>query len=255
MKIWLSNTVLSWLPHLTGWSTKASKNLLRPYTHWEHAQKLSSSEANQFIRIDIVTTLKRSVDIRIRNLNDIYQFRTIQVLKKEKSLVEILSQLEIVRPMMISKLNRIRNTIEHQDKAPPSYDECVELIDFTWYFLRSTDKLIQQIPGGVIYDPEGGDYVTPYGVSFNVRIDQDWQVEVTGWVENYMISSEEKLNWLLIECEDCCSAEELFARKKGWSGYLDDHKDKKLSDMHFTGKFSGPPELMKEFLIHYFRAC
>jgi hypothetical protein len=162
MKAWLSNTVFSWIPYLDGWSTKASENLMRPYTHWEHAQKLSNSETNPFVRIDIITTLKRSVDIRIRNLNDIYQFRNILFLKKTKSIIELLSQLEIIRPMMISKLNRIRNTIEHQDKAPPSHDECMELVDFTWYFLRSTDILIQHIPVTVIYDPKDGVYDTPW---------------------------------------------------------------------------------------------
>jgi hypothetical protein len=254
MNAWLSETVFSWLPHLEGWSTKASANLMRPYTHWEHAQKLSNSETNQFIRIDIVTTLKRSVDIRIRNLNDIYQFRNILFLKKTKRIIELLSQLEIIRPMMISKLNRIRNTIEHQDEAPPSHDECMELVDFTWYFLRSTDILIQQIPGTVIFEPGGGIYDSPYWVSFNANTGSDWSVKINGWVENDKISLEEKSNCIIIDLERFDSAEVLLDKNKEWDSYQEEHKNRNPSDIHFNGRFIGPPEMIKVFIINYFRA-
>lgn len=251
MKAWLSDIVLSWSPYLDGWSTRASQKARRPYSHWEHARGLSKSDTNEFERIDIITTLKRSVELRIRNLNDIYQFRRIPYVKKGKSIIEILSQLEIVKPMMIAKLNRIRNTIEHQNKAPPSHEECVELVDFTWYFLRSTDILIQQIPGGVVYDPTDGLYNTLYSVNFYAAPDKEWLIKVSGWVENHLISSDEKPNSLIIDIQKLRSAETIFKENKELQNY---HKNKNLSDISFAGKFIGPPEMLHKFLLHYFRA-
>ena len=33
----------------------------------------------------------------------------------------------------------IRNEIEHEDAPPPPYVRARELLDMTWYFLRSTE--------------------------------------------------------------------------------------------------------------------
>ncbi|MGE8001334.1 hypothetical protein ACQKOF_22335 [Lysinibacillus sp. NPDC093190] len=33
--------------------------------------------------------------------------------------------------------------IEHNNEKPPSYERCLELLDVVWYFLKSTDSMVQ----------------------------------------------------------------------------------------------------------------
>ncbi|MFF0177018.1 hypothetical protein [Micromonospora profundi] len=59
-----------------------------------------------------------------------------------------------------------RNTLEHEDAAPPDDDACLALSEFVWYFLRSTDPLLKTRLSDITYvgdfdDPEADEMTSP----------------------------------------------------------------------------------------------
>ncbi|MFH1635688.1 MAG: hypothetical protein ABIG63_16980 [Chloroflexota bacterium] len=93
----------------------------------------------KFDRVDVISTLKRAVDIRIKDLNSKYQLRRMPLSNMPKRTTDVLATVGILRPLMVDKLMTIRNQVEHHDSDPPSLAQCSELVDFPWYFFRSTD--------------------------------------------------------------------------------------------------------------------
>ncbi|MDI6767615.1 MAG: hypothetical protein QME52_12410 [Bacteroidota bacterium] len=76
---------------------------------------------------------------------------------------------------VITTLKRsIRNEIEHQDAAAPSKDRCEEFLEFTWYFLRSTDKLSTNVLNTFTFEAEG-DSDSPYWINVTTGPDNEWQ--------------------------------------------------------------------------------
>jgi hypothetical protein len=91
----------------------------RPYAHWQHAERLSGTDGGELHRVDIVTTLKRAVDVRLRALNQTYRFKSIPIRDRSTDIYAWLQQLGIIRRAMVEKLFTMRNAIEHEDQKPP----------------------------------------------------------------------------------------------------------------------------------------
>lgn len=139
--VWIDPAFLKWT-WLESISSFVDASLSqRAYAHWEHAEGLVQVASTEFQRIDVVTTLKRAVDHRVRLLHDVYTLRDVPLANLPKNSLERLQFFGIVRPLMLGKLVALRNAIEHEDASPPDLAECKELVEFVWYFLRSTDRL------------------------------------------------------------------------------------------------------------------
>jgi hypothetical protein len=57
-------------------------------------------------------------------------------------MLERLQEFGIVRSAIIKDLFEVRNVIEHEDGEPPALKQCRHYADVIWYFLKSTDNLV-----------------------------------------------------------------------------------------------------------------
>jgi hypothetical protein len=102
-------------PIIESYSTRAAKEWERPYSHWRHAEELLDTASNEFQRTDIITTLKRAIDVRLRALSAAYEFKRIPLADLPQGQLEQLAYLGVLRPLLIGRLIEIRNRIEHED--------------------------------------------------------------------------------------------------------------------------------------------
>lgn len=156
----------------------------RAYEHWEHAQAVVRVASTEFQRIDVITTLKRAVDHRNRAIHDLYKLREVPLSNLPKNSIERLQFFGVIRPLMVEKLLALRNAIEHEDASPPPLAECEALVEFVWYFLRSTDRLVtltrdtyelhhpdgMQEVGGTIYSGPEHQWITTVSLFLPCRM-------------------------------------------------------------------------------------
>jgi hypothetical protein len=141
-RMWLSPEWRRWGYDSTSSMPLDRTSLERSYEIWSHARDRLTAKSTEFDRVDAITTLKRVVTQRIRALKTIYGFREMVVGEKLKTDLDVLSHLGIVRPLMLRQLIDLRNILEHEDGAPPDLEACSNLVEFVWYFLKSTDPLL-----------------------------------------------------------------------------------------------------------------
>lgn len=125
-------------------SKVTDKNLwMRSYEIWGHANDLIEASEEEFFLSDGITNLKRSLNHRLQLIEKMYQFKKIDFANKPKGYLELLETYGLVRPYIMKELLKIRNGIEHYDEEPPNKLRCRELSDAVWYFLKSTDNIVQ----------------------------------------------------------------------------------------------------------------
>src|SRR5215213_5775128 len=142
--MWLSSEILNWRISLGTLEEHNRKFGTRSYEIWSHAEQLLSQPSNEF-RISGISTLWRAIDHRLRLVERIYSLKNIPVKDKPTDYLNLLEFLGIVRPLMLQKLKEIRNAVEHEDASPPDAESCQIFLEFTWYFLRSTDGMTQRL--------------------------------------------------------------------------------------------------------------
>ncbi len=199
--MWISPAIFDWEPMVTGWSVAEADGWRRPYEHWNHAEGLLSKATTEFVRIDIVTTLKRAFDRRLQHLEAMYSFKALPLTGQPRRRLERLAFIGLLRPLLIDKLVDIRNRIEHEDRGTPSTEYCAELLDVVWYFLRSTDSLVRQRTIDIEFDPThrpGG----PYRFSLSVDYSSQWSVKLKGWIPYTMTSTVEVVGWLHVAVDE-----------------------------------------------------
>ena len=76
-RVWLSPEWIDWHPDGSGYGLGDPADLRRAYDLWGHAQRRFEVAVTELDRVDVVTTLKRSVDQRLRTLNSIYVFKAM----------------------------------------------------------------------------------------------------------------------------------------------------------------------------------
>lgn len=186
---------------------------LRAYGHWGHAEKLLAVADSQFHRIDIVTALKRAIDQRLRALREKYQLNRLRRVAGERKNgdLQTLERLNLARPFMLGKLMRIRNAVEHQDSEPPRLDECRELVELVWYFLKSTDRLVceplREVELTSPEDIEGHRHSMSFAYDFGTWLPRFWGVLPRehicreprgGWAEVQLDQWEERRDFAVV---------------------------------------------------------
>lgn len=141
-KLWLSPEIFK-LPH--GEEDIEFINhseVYRSYEYWERSEQLlRSSESNEFDFRDAIANLKRSVDIRFKLIEKIYNLRSLEQKGCKKHYTDILANYSVIRPLIIESLFNLRNKLEHADADPPLKDRVLDYVDVVWYFLKSTDGI------------------------------------------------------------------------------------------------------------------
>ena len=138
-KIYINPTVFRWPCFLESWTSTEKHRVKRSYDTLDHAVGLVEGNVGEFGVADAIMNLKRAINVRLKLLDHLHRFSDAASLKKMGSL-ERLEAVGLVRPFLIKQLFELRNDIEHNDVAPPSLSRVRELLDITWYFLRSTDS-------------------------------------------------------------------------------------------------------------------
>ncbi|MET7820047.1 hypothetical protein [Micromonospora zamorensis] len=142
-RIWIPAKFLDWNYETYSTQPLNPAALDRAYLIWEHANDRLDAPCTEFDRVDVITTLKRAVTQRVGALKKAYGFHQFSIRNKPKRDLDLLHRLGLIRPVMLRSLIEIRNTLEHEDAAPPDYEACRTLVEFVWYFLKSTDPLLR----------------------------------------------------------------------------------------------------------------
>lgn len=145
-QIWISRDILDCIldPGLSSGAIESSySEIHRAYEVFNRASTFITLDSNKFDLSDGILNLKRSIDIRLKLIEKIYKFKKLIVVDKPKHCIDMLAYIGLIRPLVLKELFIFRNGIEHKDANPPSVKKCINLLDATWYFLKSTDGLVE----------------------------------------------------------------------------------------------------------------
>lgn len=243
----LSTQVLSWLSLRQSSSIAEDSDWETPYKYWKHAEDLLRNRDNEHFRIDCIGNLKRAIDHRLKRLSSLYCFKNIPDPAKPSKLLDMLGYFGIARPMMLREISQIRNLLEHHYKSPPSQQRCQELVEFSWYFLRSTDSLSTAILSDFVLHPNdklGNDIWLE--VTYGPEI--DWKCSVRGWVPQTYLSSSVDLG-IVVHLEWLETAEEFAARAVAQN--FDAHNHNR-TNIYFSGDILGSSEMFSKLTALYF---
>jgi hypothetical protein len=145
----------------------------------------------------------------------------------------------------------------NQDTEPPNETECLELFEFTWYFLRSTDLLVRRVALSLAFDPPES-ILEPrhYGGGIEINPEKDWIPELTAWVPPRMLSPDMVQGWISLNVEKTDTREALVKREgkpidpTGW----DFGRGMNAEDIYFIARIQGPAEHLLKLYRAYFEA-
>jgi len=204
--IWISKEILHWdiFPREGRYTNYES--YIRSYKIWEHSQELIINSKNNFDLTDGISNLKRSINQRLRLIEDIYNFKSIEFPDKPKGYLELLECFGLVRPFILKNLISIRNDIEHHDAMPPAKERCKEMVDIVWYFLKSTDEVVKTIKDYVDFGcrDENRDYMH-FGFSLNLNMKEYNRTAIGGRFPSDLIYNQETKNCVKINIMAICS--------------------------------------------------
>jgi len=247
--MWLSPEILNWRVSIGAYVEHDRKLGARSYEIWAHAEKLFAQALDDY-RVNGITTLWRAIDHRIRLLERIYLLKSIPIKDKPNDTLNLLEYLGIVRPLMLQKLKEVRNAVEHEDASPPSPEDCNVLREFTWYFLRSTDGMVQRMTTHLLLeltDTPNGD--ADYWFDIDNAPFMSWIPRFSGWVMPMLVSDQPKENWFNVKVKHTETRDVLVLRLKG-------HEDEESigepgrgrhpEDIYIRGEIRGPSDSLKK---------
>lgn len=259
MVVFLKPTFLQWFQETETWSLCEKRDNKRAFEIWSHAYVVLQRAQSEFDRTEIISCLKRSVDHRIRRLNEAYHLKRMPGVKADTGILERLEILGVIRPAMLNRLLTIRNAIEHQDAAPPPLETCADLVEFAWYFLRTTDRLALQLVERLSYNiTDDSDDFSRISVSSRLTTGKEWLIELGGWVPEVEFSAQETAQHLLrIECEKTMTFAQFKTRHKWDEGQplmKEFHGTRADTDVMFQGILIGPESTKLQIVRDHFDA-
>lgn len=240
-RIWIKPEILFWEYRSPSGSYLDEAPWRRAYRIWEHAAKKLQPRADEMDRTDAITTLKRCLNQRLKQLEKAYKLNTFLESKNTRYL-QLLEQLGLVRPLLLRQLMEVRNAIEHDDKAPPKIERCLEMLDVVWYFLKTTDGVMQVRTESILLQPT---QESPYWVEIDIGIKRIWKINARGWLPEDYILMIMAPNHIGIHV-DKLHTNKLW-KKRG------EHLDKKDTDLYFSGRVTEIPHRLS-FARLYFSA-
>ncbi|NQT25985.1 hypothetical protein HQ585_11560 [candidate division KSB1 bacterium] len=197
MNLYISNKILNWYFYIENASIFEEDEFSEPYNHFYHAEMRITNE-NEIDLIDCICALKRSVEQRLQQLNMMFKFKNILDDSKPKGLIQQLHFYGFIRPLMLLKLIEIRNLIEHRNEKPPNLDRCSELLEFVWYFLKTTDKIIKLDIRDYIFEEILNK--TKYSLRFSINTEDEYNLDIIECIlPTKYLSTNEVKNWLHIQ--------------------------------------------------------
>ena len=247
----LSLDVLSWDATRESSSIAEDPDWKKPYQYWKHADHLLTHDGGEHYRIDCIANLKRAVDHRLKRLNSLYRFKKIADPKKPNELLEMLGHFGVARPAMLLEISALRNLLEHQHKAPSSTSRCQELVEFIWYFLRSTDALSTSVVSTftLVLDGSIGNETFFLSVTYGTNV--DWKCSVWGWVPE-ALASKSSAGGIELSLESAENYEQFSAKRANLTGMVKPDPNRSTSDIFLKGEVVGRPEAFSRLTEIYF---
>jgi len=191
--------------------------------------------------------LRRSIDQRVRLLDERYSFRHIPVKEKPSDALALLEFVGLVRPRMLQNLIAIRNAVEHEDADPPDHDSCEVFLEFTWYFLKSTDPVTQRVIDTITFTNEQDGCWVEVGIA----PPDSWVPRLRGWIPSGLISDEPRDEWLSLKMKSLETRAEALTRHNEVESD-DVGFGNKACDRVFRAELRGSSEALKKLYKLYF---
>ena len=211
MNIWISDNFLKWYSYVETSTTQSEHIANEAYDILHHVENVLENHSSEQFRIDAVVALKRAINQRLKCLSKFYEIEKIASVKPSKGVLQDLTLLGIIRPIMLRKLMEIRNNLEHNNTKPPNKDKCAELLEFVWYFLRTTDRLVRKIDSSILFQ-NNDVYDSKYWISLETGPSKEWEIKIRGWLSQKMIRKKEFSDSLNIELKKYESGREWHRR-------------------------------------------
>lgn len=238
--VWIDPSWLSWRQHVEATAFRPKETAYRPYEIHQHACDRLEGNPSEFDRADAIINLRRIVGQRVKELKETYDLRKLPTGAKPKYDLELLESFEIIRPFMLRRLIDLRNSVEHEDASPPPTDECLLFADLVWYFLRSTDSLIQSQVEEIWFVPPEIDHRSSQDfypvVVIYFRSPFSEMPETNSWLHLSDFTYEPREDWTKIESTRIIAYE--------------DHEPPRVS---ISGRMHGGDKQMKRLYELYFR--
>jgi hypothetical protein len=251
---WLSPIILDWPARPTGSHGFTEDRRLRSYEVLAHAESLLSQPTSELTRVDVITAIRRSIDRRLTILKDTYSLKNLPSRPKPSDTLLILESLGIIRSQMLQKLIDIRNAVEHEDANPPSHETCRIFSEFAWYFLKSTDRMVQQVNDSFELIPVGPDEKY-YGLTVDYGPEDNWRFKVWGWIKPEMLTTESQSGWLSLKLEKVETRKEIVGTTSSSTHHLqedDEGRGRNPADLVITGEVRGPATAFARITEVYF---
>ena len=241
---WISLDMLSWDRRLEGSQLceNMGLDLVRPYQLLQHAEDKLIGKPSELDLVDIITTLKTAAFHRKASIERHYELRKIPVSDLPTDSLERLSFFGLVRPLVLRTLIDIRNHIEHSDGPPPDLTRCKEILEYVWYFLRSTDPLMREVPETYLLGTPDHDDPNGHWVEVSTGPTRKWRIEVRGWLPDKMVTKLSERGFCLVQGQLNRAKEQLQtedARRNSEDAFID-------------GNIQGPREALIQVYRHYF---
>lgn len=244
-RIWIFPEIFSWPRENDSGEYLNESEWKRAHDIWLHASMKLQLGAGEMDRTDAITTLKRCLNQRLKQIEKDYKLRSFLGSTNNRYL-QLLEQLDLVRPLMLHELMELRNEIEHEDKKPPKLDRCLEILDMIWYFLKTTDRFSRIRADGIMFElPDKKTHGSPYWVHTDIHIRRIWKIRANGWLPEEYISMKALPDRIEVLAEKVHTNEKW--KKQG------QHRDKKDTDLYFYGEIVNIPDKMT-FVRQYFSA-
>lgn len=91
----------------------------RAEASFEHAEYRLENHVTKFDRIDAILALKRAMQTRLEQLNQIYEFKQYPQ-ASAGGWLSLLEDWGAIRQRMLKRMNQLRNAVEHDGAEPPS---------------------------------------------------------------------------------------------------------------------------------------
>lgn len=124
---------------------------IRPFEYLEFA-RLDLSDGNEPRNlINALGNAKRALHLQVETIANGYGYRKLSRSSKFPPKLDFLGEIGITTPAIISKLNTLRNKVEH-DYLVPDLEQIQDYCDVVELFLRATEAPINTFPVGVEFE-------------------------------------------------------------------------------------------------------
>ena len=156
----------------------------------------------------------------------------------------------LLRPTLLRELRLLRNAVEHQDAVPPDTKTCQVLADFAWFFLKATDRYIQERVETFSFYRDPNESSPIHWVQVKLDPDNSWTFRIDGWLPPTYIQPVPRDGWLQLYGEPTRTHREVLLSLP--PDRARQPTERSADDIRFVGALRGPAEALRFLIQRYF---